>query len=600
MATRSSRRKCVAARTTPIPPTPTTPSMQYLSSKISPGLGKPCRSSGSGFRDARVGVQLTRGSVASFAPSVGTCALFVFVNEGASSAIRIAPRLRLLLTRARARHSCGASAEVPIPEAEVPTREADVPTREAEVPTREAEVPTREAEVPIREAEVPTREADVPTREAEVPTREADVPIREAEKRANYADPRPRLGPVSVAPSGNQGQSDAVGPSQEAVAVTLRRFGVFGAASSLAIGLVSLHAAPARAQSVSPHLSMTTLTSSNGLGALVYDATAYKITEFLEHPYQAASSSTTSRNFAYDSYPGIRVGAVGTAGTWFTGITPSVIEYLPGTGIIHTQRTFQGLTIDEYDFEPMALAAERERHDGEGDPDGDRRAGRCLLALQLRRRHRQSAGLDERAARRTTSTYDAYYEYSTGVGVTMAFGSLTAPRFHACGAAGASTNPYAVLTAGGNLGDDTGTGTTAVTGATEGFQSSLGTLASGRLGVGGVGDGPRAGREQRAGGDHHRAGLVHGAGGHSCGGARRGASRRGRRGSPLLRRAPARPKRRSSSSRRSSCGWGKWPRRARGTARSSRRSPTRRRPRCRSATGTSAGSATWPTRPSAS
>ncbi|MGO9712732.1 MAG: glycoside hydrolase family 15 protein [Polyangiaceae bacterium] len=260
--------------------------------------------------------------------------------------------------------------------------------------------------------------------------------------------------------------------------MTLRRFGVFGAASSLAIGLVSLHAAPARAQSVSPHLSMTTLTSSNGLGALVYDATAYKITEFLEHPYQASNSTTTSRNFAYDSYPGIRVGAVGTAGTWFTGITPSVIEYLPGTGIIHTQRSLQGLTIDEYDFEPMALAENASVMMVKVTQTGT--AGPVDVFSLFN--YNVGTGNPPASTNELTSydsTYDAYYEYSNGVGVTMAFGSLTASSFHACGAAGASTNPYAVLTAGGNLGDDTGTGTTAVTGATEGFQSSLGTLASG-------------------------------------------------------------------------------------------------------------------------
>ena len=83
---------------------------------------------------------------------------------------------------------------------------------------------------------------------------------------------------------------------------------------------------------------MTTLSSSNGKGALVYDATKYKISEFLEHPYQAASSTTSSRNFAYDSYPGIRVGATGT---WLNTVAPTVIEYLPATGIIHTQRTLQ-------------------------------------------------------------------------------------------------------------------------------------------------------------------------------------------------------------------------------------------------------------------
>jgi GH15 family glucan-1,4-alpha-glucosidase len=242
------------------------------------------------------------------------------------------------------------------------------------------------------------------------------------------------------------------------------------------MGLVSLRATPAWA--VSPHLSMTTLTSSNGLGAIVYDATMYKLTEFLEHPYQAASSSATSRNFAYDSYSGIRVGGEGTAGTWFTTITPSVIEYLPGTGIIHTQRTYQGLTLDEYDFEPMALSENASVMLVKVTQTGT--AGPVDVFSLFN--YDVGTGNPPSSANESTSydtTYDAYYEWSTGVGVTMAFGSLTPSSYHACGASGASNNPYAVLTAGGNLGDDSGTGSTPITGATEGFQSSLGTLSSG-------------------------------------------------------------------------------------------------------------------------
>jgi GH15 family glucan-1,4-alpha-glucosidase len=258
--------------------------------------------------------------------------------------------------------------------------------------------------------------------------------------------------------------------------VRSRLFGTFGSASSLALALISLRAAPASA--VSPHLSMTTLTSSNGLGAIVYDATQYKITQFLEHPYQAGSASSTSRNFAYDSYAGIRVGGEGTVGAWFTAITPPVVEYLPGTAIIHTQRSFEGLTLDEYDFAPMALAENasvmlvKVTQTGTNGP----------VDVYSLFNYDVGSGNPPSSSNESTSydaTYDAYYEWSSGVGVTMAFGSLTPSSYHACGASGASNNPFAVLTAGGNLGDDTGTGSAAVTGATEGFQSSLGTLSSG-------------------------------------------------------------------------------------------------------------------------
>jgi GH15 family glucan-1,4-alpha-glucosidase len=255
--------------------------------------------------------------------------------------------------------------------------------------------------------------------------------------------------------------------------VTPCSYGILGAAWAAALG-VSLHATPAVA--ASPHQSMTTLTSSNGLGALVYDATQYKITQFLEHPYQAQSSSATSRNFAYDSYPGIRVGGVGTAGTWFTAITPTVIEYLPGTGIIHTQRSFQGLTLDEYDFEPMALTENASVMLVKVTAAA---AAGPIDVFSLFNYSVGSGNPPTSASENTSydSTYDAYYEWSSGVGVTLAFGSLVVPSFHASGASGASTNPFAVLTAGGNLGDDTGI--TNVTGATEGFQSSLGALAAG-------------------------------------------------------------------------------------------------------------------------
>jgi GH15 family glucan-1,4-alpha-glucosidase len=258
--------------------------------------------------------------------------------------------------------------------------------------------------------------------------------------------------------------------------VTLRRFATLRAASLFALGLVTLRAAPAGA--VTPHTSMTTLTSSNGLGALVYDSTQYKITQFLEHPYQANNSAATSRNFAYDSYAGIRIGGEGTPGTWFTSITPSVIEYVPGTGIIHTQRSEGGLTLDEYDFEPLALAENASVMLVKVTQAGS--AGPIDVFSLFN--YQVGAGNPPSSANESTSydsTYDAYYEWSSGVGITMAFGSLLPSSYHACGASGASNNPYAVLTAGGDLGDDSGTGGTPITGATEGFQTSLGTLSSG-------------------------------------------------------------------------------------------------------------------------
>jgi GH15 family glucan-1,4-alpha-glucosidase len=246
------------------------------------------------------------------------------------------------------------------------------------------------------------------------------------------------------------------------------------------MGLISLGAS--QAQAIEPHQSMTTLTSSNGLGAIVYDATEFKITQFLEHPYQMLNATTTTRNFAYDSYPGIRIGGVGTAGTWFTAITPTVIEYVPGTGIIHTQRAFQGLTLDEYDFQPMALAENASVMLVEVTQTAAPTGPVDVYALfnywvgsggsgDMPGQDGESTSYD--------ATHDAYYEWGPS-GITMAFGSLTTPSYYGSDSSTGTDNPYGLLSKGANLADDPGTGSTVTeTGAVEGFQTSLGTLTQG-------------------------------------------------------------------------------------------------------------------------
>ena len=77
-----------------------------------------------------------------------------------------------------------------------------------------------------------------------------------------------------------------------------------------------------------------------------------KLTQFLEHPYTAADSNSTTRNFLYDSYPGVRIGSTGT---WLNGVAPTITEYVPGTGIIHTRRVVSNVQLDEYDFTPQGL-----------------------------------------------------------------------------------------------------------------------------------------------------------------------------------------------------------------------------------------------------
>ncbi len=94
------------------------------------------------------------------------------------------------------------------------------------------------------------------------------------------------------------------------------------------------------------------LPSSNGRGAIAWNASSWRITQFLEHAYQNPTSTTQSRQFVYDSYPGVRIG---TVGTWLSSVQPTTIEYLAGTGIVHAVRSLSGYTFDEYDFAPMGL-----------------------------------------------------------------------------------------------------------------------------------------------------------------------------------------------------------------------------------------------------
>ena len=121
---------------------------------------------------------------------------------------------------------------------------------------------------------------------------------------------------------------------------------------SVAFGLAAILAA-STASAVAPHRSARFLSSANGHASIAFDAQTSRVTDFLEHPYRYPSAGTESRDFAFDSYPGIRVG---TAGSWLPASTPSVVEYLPGTGIVHVARAVAGVTIDEYHFAPMGLA----------------------------------------------------------------------------------------------------------------------------------------------------------------------------------------------------------------------------------------------------
>jgi hypothetical protein len=221
---------------------------------------------------------------------------------------------------------------------------------------------------------------------------------------------------------------------------------------------------------VSPHLSEQWLPSSNGLAAIAWDRTQYKLVQFLEHPYAAASATVQTRNFAYDSYPGVRVGSTGT---WLNGVPPTVVEYVAGSGVVHVQRLLAGYQLDEYDFTPMGLAEYasimllKVTQTGSGGP---------IDAYALFNYHlgsgSPSPGADSESIA-YDATRDAYLEAGPS-GVAFAYASLAPSSHHGC----TPNNPYGVLQAGGNLLDDPGTGGP-TTDAVPGFQSSLGTLAPG-------------------------------------------------------------------------------------------------------------------------
>ncbi|MEO6420429.1 MAG: glycoside hydrolase family 15 protein [Polyangiaceae bacterium] len=226
----------------------------------------------------------------------------------------------------------------------------------------------------------------------------------------------------------------------------------------------------ANAGAVDAHRSETHLSSSNGRASIAFNATTYRVNQFLEHPYAFPSAGVQSRNFAFDAYPGIRVG---TTGTWLPSVSPTSIEMLPGTGIIHVVRSVSGLTVDEYEFTPMGLTENASvtivkvtRMSGTGAID----------AYSLFNYHLGSGspvpGSDAENIAYDAGA-DALYEYGPS-GVAMGYGSIGASAFHGS----SPSNPYDSLNAGANLANNAGTGG-AIGDAVAGLQTSLGNGAIG-------------------------------------------------------------------------------------------------------------------------
>ncbi len=245
------------------------------------------------------------------------------------------------------------------------------------------------------------------------------------------------------------------------------------AAAFVAAGVVTLGVLSAARADVVPHASEGTLPSSNGRGAIAWNATTWRLSQFLEHAYQSPTSTTQSRQFIYDSYPGVRIG---TTGTWLSSVQPTTVEYLAGTGIVHAVRSLSGYVLDEYDFAPMGLGENASvmlvtvtNKSGSASIDVY-----SIFNYQL---GSAVSGSITPGADNETLVYDAangaYYE--TGPrSVAFAYVPLAPTTHHGS----TPNNPYGLLNSGASLMDDVGTGGP-TSGAVAGFQTSLGSLAVG-------------------------------------------------------------------------------------------------------------------------
>ena len=227
----------------------------------------------------------------------------------------------------------------------------------------------------------------------------------------------------------------------------------------------------ARAQ-VAPHRSVVALPSSNGRAAIAYDLATRRVNQFLEHPYRYPREGVSTRDFAFDAYPGVRIG---TTGTWLTEVAPTVAERVTGTNIIHVRRELSGVTLDVYEFAPMTLAenaavtlVKATRTAGSGPID----------IYQLYNLHLGAGSPEPGTAAEDASwstSRSAFYEYGpSNVAVGYATVVAAAATHHGI----TPQNPFAALTAGANLADNPGPGGPS-NDVVAGLQSSLGDLAIG-------------------------------------------------------------------------------------------------------------------------
>ncbi|MFH2005176.1 MAG: glycoside hydrolase family 15 protein [bacterium] len=237
--------------------------------------------------------------------------------------------------------------------------------------------------------------------------------------------------------------------------------------------LLTVGAARASAQA-DPHHSFDLLVSGNGHTVLDYNSVTRRTEAFLEHTYRYWDenvSQTQTRDFCYDTYFGVRVGA---SSTWLTEVPLSDVSYVNGTGVIHTVQDYQGLTIETFRFAPFAL-------DGPGGvmlirATNNTGADSAPVSFYSIHNFHLGSGRPDTGTDGESIVWDAAsdsYSETGNSGAAMVYLSLGAPTRHAC----SPNNPYPVVQAGGDLVDTAASGV--MDDAVAGFQQDVGALAPG-------------------------------------------------------------------------------------------------------------------------
>ena len=124
------------------------------------------------------------------------------------------------------------------------------------------------------------------------------------------------------------------------------------ATAALLLALVFLLAAKAYPDA-EPHASWGKLPISNGFSPTVYDLDADRINTFFDHIYSDYDGATPSTDLCWDTYWGLNVGG---SSAWLGEMNEISVEFEEATGIIKVERSFEGLSVDEFYFSPFSFS----------------------------------------------------------------------------------------------------------------------------------------------------------------------------------------------------------------------------------------------------